>query len=293
MRDELRNGAGREPALFARCCNERCGSVHYVREFHAELQVCRRCSHHRRLSAAERIGQLVDDGSFCMHDELRAVDPLGFVAAGVAYRDRLSEAQRATGLQEAAVAGSASIDGRPIELIVLDFAFMAATMGSVVGEKVVRAADRARLRRVPLVSVSASGGARMHEGILALMQMARTAVALAQLAEAAVPHIAVLTDPTLGGVTASFAGSGDVTIAEQGALVGFAGPRVVEQVTKQKLPPGAQTAAFLLEHGMADLVVTRRELRPVLARLLRHYALARPQHLMVPVENRKDDEYAA
>jgi acetyl-CoA carboxylase carboxyl transferase subunit beta len=227
-----------------------------------------------------------------VQDELPVVDPIGFVADGIAYRDRLERAQWATGLQEAAVAGSALIGGWPIELIVLDFAFLAATMGSVVGEKVVRAADRARLRRVPLVSVSASAGARMHEGIFALMQMARTAVALAQLAEAGVPHIAVLTDPTLGGVTASFAGLGDVIIAEQGALVGFAGPRVVEQITKQKLPPDAQSANFLLEHGMVDLVVTRRELRPAIDRLLRHYASVKPQHVVLDVHSR-DDGYAA
>ena len=156
--------------------------------------------------------------------------------------------------------------------MVLDFGFMGASMGSVVGEKIARAADRAAERGVALVTVSASGGARMHEGIFSLMQMAKTVTALASLGAAQAPHISILADPTLGGVTASYAGVGDVILVEQGALVGFAGPRVIEQITKQKLPPDAQRAAFLLEHGMVDLVVQRRELRPTLSRVLRLYA---------------------
>ncbi len=270
-----RSEKARGDGLWVRCENERCGELLYVREFEKNLNVCHKCEHHARLPARERIQQLVDAGSFREHDrELGPADPLSFAAAGQTYVAKLREAQEKTGLREAAVAGSAEIEASPVELVVLDFAFMGASMGSVVGEKVVRAAGRAGRRRCPLVTVSASGGARMHEGILSLMQMAKTVTALAQLAAAGVPHIAVLTDPTLGGVTASYAGIGDVVVVESGALVGFAGPRVIEQITKQKLPPDAQRAAFLVEHGMADMQVARRELRPTLGRLLRLYAAA-------------------
>src|SRR5262249_58094067 len=190
-------------------------------------------------------------------------------AGGEAYRPRVGEAYGRCGKGEAGVCGPAVLDGLPLGLVVLDFAFMGASMGSVVGEKIVRAADRARAAGSVLLTVNASGGARMHEGIFSLMQMAKTVTALAQLGAARVPHISVLVDPTLGGVTASYAGVGDVIVAERGALVGFAGPRVIEQITKQKLPAEAQRASFLLEHGMVDLVTHRRDLRPTLAKLLR------------------------
>jgi acetyl-CoA carboxylase carboxyl transferase subunit beta len=259
-------------SLWVRCENERCRELLYVREFDNNLQVCHKCQHHAHVAARQRIQQLADDGSFFEHDaELAPADPLHFEAAGESYAERVKAAASKTGEREAAVAGSATLDGVPIELVVLDFGFMGASMGSVVGEKISRAADRAGERRAALITVSASGGARMHEGIFSLMQMAKTVTALARLSARATPYISVLADPTLGGVTASFAGVGDVLIAEQGALVGFAGPRVIEQITKQKLPPDAQRAAFLLEHGMIDLVVQRRELRPTLSRLLRLY----------------------
>jgi acetyl-CoA carboxylase carboxyl transferase subunit beta len=262
-------------SLWVRCENERCRELLYIREFENNLKVCHKCEHHARLSARERIGQLVDEGSFVEHDaSLAPADPLGFVAAGEPYRAKALDSAEKSGEPEAAVSGSAQLDGIPLELVVLDFAFMGASMGSVVGEKIVRAADRARSASSALVTVNASGGARMHEGIFSLMQMAKTVTALASLGAARVPHISVLVDPTLGGVTASYAGAGDVIVAEQGALVGFAGPRVIEQITKQKLPADAQRAAFLLEHGMVDLVMQRRELRPTLARLLRLYSAA-------------------
>jgi len=265
-------GAGGE-SLWVRCENERCRELLYVREFENNLQVCHKCQHHARVAARQRVRQLVDDGSFAEHDaELAPADPLDFDAAGESYTERLTAAAAKTGEREAAIGGSATLDGVPLELVVLDFGFMGASMGSVVGEKIARAADRAGERRSALVTVSASGGARMHEGIFSLMQMAKTVTALAALGATATPHIAVLVDPTLGGVTASYAGVGDILIAEQGALIGFAGPRVIEQITKQKLPPDAQRAAFLLEHGMIDLVVERRELRPTLGRLLRLYS---------------------
>jgi acetyl-CoA carboxylase carboxyl transferase subunit beta len=266
---DTRGGDG----LWVRCENDRCQELVYVREFENNLKVCQKCQHHARLSARERIAQLVDEGSFSEHDaQLAPADPLLFAAAGVSYRAKVQEAISRSGEQEAAVAGRGAIDGLPVELVVLDFAFMGASMGSVVGEKVARACDRSAEDHVPLVTVSASGGARMQEGIFSLMQMAKTVTALARLGSAGVPHLSVLADPTLGGVTASYAGVGDVIIVEAGALVGFAGPRVIEQITKQKLPADAQRAAFLLEHGMADLVVQRRELRPTLVRLLRLYS---------------------
>jgi acetyl-CoA carboxylase carboxyl transferase subunit beta len=259
--------------LWVRCENERCRELLYVREFEHNLKVCHKCDHHARLSARERIRQLVDEGTFEERDaRLAPADPLAFAAAGASYRQKLDEAATRSGETEAAVGGSATLDGLPIEILALDFAFMGASMGSVVGEKIARAADRAAARRAALVTASASGGARMQEGIFSLMQMAKTVTALASLGAAGVPHISILADPTLGGVTASYAGVGDVIIAEQGALVGFAGPRVIEQITKQKLPADAQRAAFLLEHGMVDLVLHRRELRPTLSRLLRLYA---------------------
>jgi acetyl-CoA carboxylase carboxyl transferase subunit beta len=265
--------AKRADGLWVRCENERCNELLYVREFENNLKVCHKCQHHARLSARERVQQLVDEGSFVEHDaDLASADPLAFAAGGESYRRRLLAARSKTGEREAAIGGIALIEAVPIALVVLDFAFMGASMGSVVGEKIARAADRAAEQRAPLVTVSSSGGARMHEGIFALMQMAKTVTAVANLGAAGVPNISVLVDPTLGGVTASYAGIGDVIIAEQGALIGFAGPRVIEQITKQKLPPDAQTAAFLLEHGMVDLVVQRRDLRPTLGRLLRLYA---------------------
>ena len=265
------NGANGD-SLWVRCENERCRLLLYVREFENNLKVCHKCEHHAKLSARERLAQLIDDGSLVEHDAgLMAADPLAF-SAGVSYPQKLAEARAKTGECEAAVAGSAAVDGQPLEVVVLDFGFMGASMGSVVGEKIARAADRACRDRSPLLTVSASGGARMQEGIYSLLQMAKTVTALARLGDAGVPHISVLADPTLGGVTASYAGVGDVIIAEQGALVGFAGPRVIEQITKQKLPADAQRAAFLLEHGMVDMVVHRRELRPTLVRLLRLYA---------------------
>ena len=264
--------------LWVRCENERCRELLYVREFENNLKVCHKCQHHARLTARERLRQLVDDGSFVEHDaDLLPADPLDFRAGDTSYSRKLVEATSKTGEREAAIGGCATIDALPVELVALDFAFMGASMGSVVGEKIARAADRSAKRHAPLITVSASGGARMQEGIFSLMQMAKTVTALANVGAARTPHISVLADPTLGGVTASYAGVGDVIIAEQGAVAGFAGPRVIEQITKQKLPPDAQRAAFLLEHGMVDMVVQRRELRPLLMRLLRLYA-AVPRH---------------
>jgi acetyl-CoA carboxylase carboxyl transferase subunit beta len=257
--------------LWARC--DGCRELVYARDLERALKVCPRCGHHARLSAHERVAQLADDGSFREEDAaLRPADPLEFVSLGQGYRDKLAETQAKTDLNEAAICGGAELEGAPVRLGVLDFAFMGASMGTVVGEKVARAAERSAEDGRALVIVSASGGARMHEGIFSLMQMAKTAASLARLGEARVPFLSVLTDPTTGGVTASFAGLGDVLIAEPGALIGFAGPRVIEQLTKQKLPPDAQRAEFLLEHGLVDMVVHRRDLKATLGRLVALYA---------------------
>lgn len=260
--------------LWVKC--PRCRELTYSREFERELRVCPRCNHHFRLTAAQRIAMLTDPGSFVEWDAgLEAADPLGFAAGGESYPDKVAMAKRKSGTREALVTGSARLDGRPLALAVAEFGFMGASMGSVFGEKLVRAIERAIEQELPLVTVSSSGGARMQESPFSLMQMAKTTAALARLGEARLPHIAVLVDPCYGGVTASYTTVADVIIAEPGAMIGFAGPRVIEQITRQKLPEGFQTAEFLLEHGMIDLIAPRRSLRAKIATLLDHYALAR------------------
>lgn len=260
--------------LWVKCpgCNE----LTYSREFERLAHVCPRCNHHFRLAATQRIDLLVDAGSFEAWDaDLTAADPLGFVADGESYREKVTRTIRKTGATESLVTGKATLQGCPIALAVAEFGFMGASMGSVFGEKLARAVERAIDEGLPVITVSASGGARMHESAFSLMQMAKTTAALARLGEARLPHIAVLVDPCYGGVTASYATVADVIIAEPGAMIGFAGPRVIEQITRQKLPAGFQTAEFLLEHGMIDLIVPRRELPGRIATLLGHYALAR------------------
>lgn len=257
--------------LWVRCL--RCGEVLYVKEFEKNLQVCHKCDHHFRLSAADRIALLIDGDTFVEKDaDLLPGDPLHFVSLDQPYPAKISEAQRKSGLREAVVSGSGRLEGIPVQIAVCDFSFLGASMGSVFGEKVARTIERGLGAREAVLISICSGGARMHEGIFSLMQMPKTAAALARLAEAGVPFVSLLTDPTTGGVSASFATLGDVIIAEPGALVGFAGPRVIEQITKQKLPPGFQRAEFLLEHGMIDMVLHRRDLKSTIGRLLRLYA---------------------
>lgn len=232
-------------------------------------RVCGRCGHHFRISARQRLGLLLDPGSFRETDRwLASADPLRFTDR-VSYHERLWEAQRRTGLTEAVITGTGTIDGQPVVVAVMEFEFLGGSMGSVVGEKVARAFERALRRKQPAVTVAASGGARMQEGMLSLMQMAKTAAAARRLHQARIPYISVLTDPTTGGVLASFASLGDVLVAEPGALIGFSGPRVIEQTMGQRLPPEAQRAEFLLAHGQLDLVVPRPRLRATLAELLR------------------------
>ena len=235
-------------------------------KFERNSGVCPACGHHRRIGADQYIALLADEGSWTPLDRgLRSVDALGFES----YRERLNVAMKKAGREEAVRTGAATMDGEPVYLAVMDFRFMGGSMGSVVGEKIARLARRSREERTPLVIVSASGGARMQEGVLSLMQLAKTSVAIAQLREAGVPFVSVLTDPTTGGVSASFAFQGDVILAEPGAVIGFAGARVIKQTIGQDLPEGFQTAEFLLEHGMLDAVVPRGRLAATCAQVLR------------------------
>ena len=231
--------------------------------------MCPTCAHHLRLDAAARLRSLLDDGVWKEHDAgLVSNDPLGFVDRKP-YAQRLQEGMAATGLRDAVITATGAIEGLAVEIAAMEYGFIGGSMGVVVGEKITRAAERSTTRRHPLVIICCSGGARMMEGTLSLMQMAKISVALARLDRARVPYVAVLTDPTTGGVTASFAMLADVSIAEPGALIGFAGPRVIEQTIRQRLPAGFQRSEFLLEHGMVDMIVDRRELRPMIARTLR------------------------
>ncbi len=253
-------------------CDE-CGHIDIKERFVRALNVCPKCGHHRRISAQEYIDLLVDEGSWHELDvKLRSADPLTFES----YKDRVKIAYKKAGELDAVRTGYARLHGRPVDLAVMDFAFMGGSMGSVVGEKIARLAQRSAEKGIPLMIVSASGGARMQEGALSLMQMAKTSVVLAELARKGIPFISILTNPTTGGVSASYAMQGDVIIAEPGAVVGFAGPRVIKQTIGQDLPEGFQTAEFLVEHGMVDMVVPRSELRDTTAQLLRHMAGRRP-----------------
>ena len=249
-----------------------CGSHYRDDELAQTLRVCPQCGHHFRVRARERIEQIADPGSFTEEDEaLRSADPLGFFDLRP-YTERLAEAEIETGLGDAIVCGSAAIETTGCELAVMDFAFMGGSMGSVVGEKFVRACERAVSTEVPLVSISASGGARMQEGILALMQLPKVICAIDELHEAGGSVVSVLTHPTTGGVLASFASLGDVVVAEPGALMSFAGPRVVAQTTREKLPDDFGLAESNFRFGHLDAIVSREELRPTLGRLLRLFS---------------------
>lgn len=258
--------------VFDKC--EGCGEILYREKLAQNLNVCPDCGFHFRIPADDYLGLLLDPDSFEEHDaHLRSGDPLGFTDLK-AYPDRIAAAEKKVGRNEAVVSGVGAIEGRPVALAVMDFRFIGGSMGSVVGEKIARAGRTALSRKIPFLIVSASGGARMMEGIYSLMQLAKTSAVLARIHEAGLPFISILTDPTTGGVTASYAMLGDVNLAEPGALVGFAGPRVIEETIKQELPKGFQRAEFLLEHGMVDRVVDRRELRREVALLLEHMAPA-------------------
>jgi acetyl-CoA carboxylase carboxyl transferase subunit beta len=250
-----------------------CGHIDIREKFEKALSVCPECGRHRRIPAEDYIQLLTDPGTWKeLYAGLRSVDPLEFEN----YPERLKVAQAKGGTGDAVYTGTARLDARPFNLAVMNFAFMGGSMGSVVGEKIARLARRSLEKRIPLVIVSTSGGARMQEGVLSLMQMAKTSAAIAQLHRESIPYISILTDPTTGGVSASFAMQGDVILAEPGAVIGFAGQRVIKQTIGQDLPDGFQTAEFLLEHGQIDDVVPRASLRDTTARLLRHMQGQRP-----------------
>jgi acetyl-CoA carboxylase carboxyl transferase subunit beta len=252
--------------LWVKC--DGCKQIIWKKDIEASLHCCPKCNYHFKMSARARLEMIFDGGRFTEHDAgLASTDPLAFQDTK-SYRDRLKKAEKKTGVKDALITGEGLLEGKPLITSAMEFNFIGGSMGAVVGEKITRAIDRCIAKRLPLVIVSCSGGARMMEGAISLMQMAKISAALARLDEIRKPYISVLTDPTTGGVTASYAMLGDLNIAEPGALIGFAGPRVIEQTIKQKLPEGFQRSEFLLEHGMLDAIVPRKELRSYLARSL-------------------------
>lgn len=258
--------------LAVKC--EKCRELLFARDLDKTVKVCPRCGYHFRLTAYERIASLVDDPeAFREFDsELRSSDPLRFVSRSQPYAAKLTESVDKIHLSESVIAGMGTIEGQPVSLAVMDFRFIGGSMGTVAGERLTRAVERAVAQRCPVIIFAASGGARMQESLFSLFQMAKTSAVLTKLGPVRQPFISVLTDPTTGGVTASFASLGDIILAEPGALVGFAGPIVIEQSMHQKLPPDTDTSEFALEHGMIDAVVDRRSMRQALGRLVQYYA---------------------
>jgi acetyl-CoA carboxylase carboxyl transferase subunit beta len=277
----VREGKIRMPeGLWVKC--DGCKEIIYKVELERNLQVCPKCNFHFRVGSRQRLEWLLDPQSFQEFDPgLKSLDPLEFKDSK-SYPDRLRQAMKATGMKDALLAGLGTLGGHPVSIGALEFGFMGGSMASVVGEKVTRCVERALERRLPLILVSCSGGARMQEGALSLMQMAKTSAALARLAKARLPYISVLGDPTTGGVTASFAMLGDILIAEPKALIGFAGPRVIQDTIRQELPPGFQRAEFLLEHGFLDMIVERKRLRDTLVSLLGFFAADGPRPAAPP-----------
>ena len=256
----------RTEGLWVKC--EQCRQIIWKKDLEENLNVCPKCGKHFRIDARTRLANLFDNAEYETFSEgLRSTDPLKFVDLKP-YSDRLTKAQEETGLNDAVINARGKLNGRDVIISAMEYSFIGGSMGSVVGEMITRAVEEALKRKKPLIIISASGGARMMEGLLSLMQLAKISAALARLDEARVPYISVLTDPTTGGVTASFAMLGDLNIAEPGALIGFAGPRVIEQTIRQKLPPGFQRSEFLLEHGMLDAVVSRKDMKAYIARAL-------------------------
>jgi acetyl-CoA carboxylase carboxyl transferase subunit beta len=256
----------RTEGLWLKCGH--CGQIVWRKALEDNLQVCPKCGHHERLDARARLALLFDDGKFEEFDRcLSSTDPLEFVDSKK-YQDRLASSRQATQLPDAILSAGGNLNGRRVHICAMELKFVGGSMGTVVGEVITRAIERSLEQKVPLIIVSASGGARMQEGAVSLMQMAKISGALMRLDEAGVAYISVLTDPTTGGVTASFAMLGDLNIAEPGALIGFAGPRVIEQTIRQKLPAGFQTSEFLLQHGFLDAVVKRSELKDYIGRAL-------------------------
>ncbi len=253
--------------LWVKC--ERCAQITYHKDLEKNLKVCPKCEYHFRITAKERLAILVDEGEFKeIHGDLQSVNALNFPD----YEQKIKKSQKNTELTEGVITGQAKMAGIPVMLGIIDFGFIGGSMGSVVGEKISRLIEEAAEQQLPVIMVSAGGGgARMQEGIYSLMQMAKTSQALNRLAASGCLYISVLTDPTMGGIFASFASLGDINIAEPDALIGFAGPRVIQQTIRQTLPPGFQTSQFLLEHGVIDMIVSRHEMKAVLARLLKFH----------------------
>ncbi len=252
--------------LWVKC--DQCRQIIWKKDLDQNLNVCPKCDRHFRIDARTRLSQLLDDGRYEVDDDnLVSTDPLKFTDLKP-YADRLRRARSETGLNDAIINARGKLDGKPVLVSAMEYSFIGGSMGAVVGEVLTRAIERATEQRLPLIVVSASGGARMMEGVVSLMQLAKISSALARMDDAGVPYISLLTDPTTGGVTASFAMLGDLNIAEPGALIGFAGPRVIEQTIRQKLPEGFQRSEFLLQHGMLDAVVHRRDLKAYISRAL-------------------------
>jgi acetyl-CoA carboxylase carboxyl transferase subunit beta len=262
----------RTEGLWVKC--EHCRQIIWKKDLEDNLNVCPKCDKHFRIDARTRLAQLLDDNQYEVFDgNLVSTDPLKFTDLK-SYASRLEQAQAETGLKDAVINARGKLNGRPVIVSAMEYSFIGGSMGAVVGEMITRAIEQATETKSPIIIVSASGGARMMEGVVSLMQLAKISAALARLDEARVPYISVLTDPTTGGVTASFAMLGDLNIAEPGALIGFAGPRVIEQTIRQKLPQGFQRSEFLLEHGMLDAVVPRKQLKPYIGRALEFMAAA-------------------
>lgn len=256
----------RTEGLWVKC--DGCRQIIWKKDLEDNLNVCPKCEKHFRIDARTRLAQLVDDNQYDVDDQdIASTDPLKFVDLKP-YASRLKQAQSDTGLKDAVLNVRGKLSGRPVIVSAMEYSFIGGSMGAVVGEAITRAVERAASSRTPLIIVSASGGARMMEGVISLIQLAKISAALARLDDAKIPYISVLTDPTTGGVTASYAMLGDLNIAEPGALIGFAGPRVIEQTIRQKLPQGFQRSEFLLEHGMLDAVVPRKQLKPYISRAL-------------------------
>ncbi|MFZ0582017.1 MAG: acetyl-CoA carboxylase, carboxyltransferase subunit beta [Candidatus Acidiferrales bacterium] len=256
----------RTEGMWTKCSS--CRAIIWKKDLETNWEVCPKCDHHFRLGSRRRLEMLLDDEVYVEFDaDLASNDPLHFTDTRP-YAQRLKEAQHKLGMKDAILTAEGRLNGRPVICCSMEFGFIGGSMGAVVGEKVARAVERALAQRQPLIIVSSSGGARMMEGVVSLMQLAKVSAALGRLDEAQLPFISILTDPTTGGVTASYAMLGDLNIAEPGALIGFAGPRVIEQTIRQKLPEGFQTAEFLLEHGFLDAVVPRKELKPYISNAL-------------------------
>jgi acetyl-CoA carboxylase carboxyl transferase subunit beta len=256
----------RTEGLWVKC--DGCRQIIWKKDLDDNHSVCPKCEYHFRIDAPSRLSLLLDEGSIELHDEsLASTDPLNFTDTRP-YKARLEKSRSQTRLQDAIINATGTMNGRPVVVSAMEYSFIGGSMGAVVGEAITRAIERACQQRKPVIVVSASGGARMMEGVVSLMQMAKISAALARLDDAKLPYISILTDPTTGGVTASYAMLGDLNIAEPGALIGFAGPRVIEQTIRQKLPEGFQTSEFLLQHGMLDAVVHRKEMKNYISRAL-------------------------